>query len=273
MKQRTITALVMAALFLPILLLGHYFYLFAVFCGLLSVYGTIEITKVADKASSLPRFMMILAPVVAGAMYIFAYLMLDRLIPGVTIAVYLGLAVLVVMTINLFVTHNLHRNRLYLLIISVYVGVAFAGLSTIRGIGLLHIIYVLLTAMLTDTFAYFIGVKYGKHRLAEKISPKKSIEGAIAGLVIGGGLASLFAIFLKLFAMHWALVVLLSFGLSLIGQIGDLVKSKIKRDYGVKDFSNLFPGHGGIMDRFDSWTFTALGLVVIAELFNIVFTL
>ncbi|MDD4184830.1 MAG: phosphatidate cytidylyltransferase, partial [Candidatus Izemoplasmatales bacterium] len=66
---------------------------------------------------------------------------------------------------------------------------------------------------------------------------------------------------------------LLTFGLSAIGQFGDLVASKIKRDYNVKDFSNLFPGHGGIMDRFDSWTFTALGLVIIAGLANIIFVL
>jgi phosphatidate cytidylyltransferase len=125
--------------------------------------------------------------------------------------------------------------------------------------------------MLTDTFAYFIGIKYGKHKLCPKISPKKSVEGAISGLFIGGTLASLFAIWQDLFALAWPLVVLLAFCLSAIGQLGDLVASKIKRDHNVKDFSNLFPGHGGIMDRFDSWTFTALGLVIIVEILNIVY--
>ncbi|MFA5466785.1 MAG: phosphatidate cytidylyltransferase [Candidatus Izemoplasmatales bacterium] len=273
MRQRTLTALVMAALFLPILIFGHHYYIFTIFCGLLAVFAAFEIAMVAHKQAGVPNFFAIIMGLLSGGTYLMAYLLYAGVLEGMAVAIYLGLAIFLIMVTNLWF-HLIKLNGiLYLIVISVYVGFAFAALSTVRDAGLLYIIYVLLTAMLTDTFAYFVGIKYGKHRLAVKISPKKSVEGAIAGLLIGGSLASLLAIILDLFAMHWSLTVLLTFGLSAIGQFGDLVASKIKRDYNVKDFSNLFPGHGGIMDRFDSWTFTALGLVIIAGLANIIFVL
>ena len=117
--------------------------------------------------------------------------------------------------------------------------------------------------MLTDVFAYFIGVKFGKHRLAEKISPKKSIEGAIAGLVLGGLISGLYAYFLEVFTINVVLVILISFALSVISQIGDLIASKFKREYGIKDYSQIFPGHGGVLDRFDSSMFAAILLMII----------
>ncbi|NLZ61586.1 MAG: phosphatidate cytidylyltransferase [Acholeplasmataceae bacterium] len=271
MRQRTITALVMAAVCLPILVFGDHYYIFAVFCGLLSIGATIEIMMVARQKTHLSAILMVAYPLVTAMIYVLSYLSFGRVIEGTMIAVYFGLAVLLLMTINLWLPKGLIKPKVYLLMTSLYVGVTFAALASIREIGLIPIIYMLLTAMFTDTFAYFIGVKYGKHRLAEKISPKKTIEGAIAGLVIGSALGSVFAIFFKLFSMHWALVVLLTLSLSVFSQIGDLVESKIKRDYDIKDFSNLLPGHGGILDRVDSWVFTSLGLVVIVEIFDIVF--
>jgi len=110
-------------------------------------------------------------------------------------------------------------------------------------------------------FAYFIGVKFGKHRLAAKISPKKSIEGALAGLVIAGVLGSLYAYYLNVLEYDYVLVLLMSFGLSIVSQIGDLIASKFKREAGIKDYGNIFPGHGGVLDRFDSSMFAAMVLM------------
>ena len=111
------------------------------------------------------------------------------------IAVYFGLAVLLLMTINLWLPKGLIKPKVLFAYDEPLCRRHLRRLGFDHEIGLIPIIYMLLTAMFTDTFAYFIGVKYGKHRLAEKISPKKTIEGAIAGLVIGSALGSVFAIF------------------------------------------------------------------------------
>ncbi len=131
---------------------------------------------------------------------------------------------------------------------------------------LFFILFGLFAAWLTDTFAYFSGRLLGKHKMCPEISPKKTVEGAIGG-VLGGVLSCviLFVIFDKnFFTVHsfgivWVIVV--SAVLSLVGMCGDLTASVVKRNFGVKDFGNILPGHGGVMDRFDS------GLFVLAMLY------
>jgi phosphatidate cytidylyltransferase len=113
-----------------------------------------------------------------------------------------------------------------------------------------------------DTFAYFVGKSIGKHRLFERVSPKKSIEGAL------GGLAGAVLAFLAVYYFEWYNI---SLELSLIsglivgtfGQFGDLVESWFKRDAGIKDSSHILPGHGGILDRFDSLIFVAPVFMII----------
>ena len=126
--------------------------------------------------------------------------------------------------------------------------------------GLFYIIIGLFCAWLTDTFAYFSGKFLGKHKLCPKISPKKTVEGAIGGAV-GAVLSCViaFLIFDKFyFTVHsialWE-VILLTLVLSIVGMCGDLTASVMKRNFGVKDFGKIIPGHGGVMDRFDSALF------------------
>lgn len=118
----------------------------------------------------------------------------------------------------------------------------------------------LVAAFLSDSFALFGGMLFGKHKLAPKLSPKKTVEGAACGLL--GAMVSMVAY--GLVVGHWfhipmSLPLLALYGAlgSVFSQLGDLSFSYIKRQYGLKDFGNIFPGHGGVLDRFDSVIFCA----------------
>jgi len=119
--------------------------------------------------------------------------------------------------------------------------------------------YVLLAAWGSDTFAYTIGMRLGKHKFSQ-VSPKKSIEGCVAGVIGAVVLSLIYTIVLnhtlEVEINYWV-IGLASAIFSIIGQIGDLAASTIKRYFEVKDYSNLFPGHGGMLDRIDSVMFIA----------------
>lgn len=114
---------------------------------------------------------------------------------------------------------------------------------------------IFIAAFGSDIFAYFIGCSFGKHKMAPNLSPKKSIEGAIGGIAGAGILGLIFGmIFLRSLWYHCLIVGLIG---GVISECGDLVASSFKRQMGIKDYGNLIPGHGGIMDRFDSVIFVA----------------
>ena len=144
----------------------------------------------------------------------------------------------------------------------IYIGLSFRALLGIRYHSLSLFIFLIATVILTDSMAYFAGRFFGKHKLAPKISPKKTIEGAIGGWLFGASFAIGFGLATELFAQMWVLIALAVF-LPVLSQIGDLVASALKRQYDIKDFGNMFPGHGGVMDRVDSQMLAAILIYVI----------
>ncbi len=142
--------------------------------------------------------------------------------------------------------------------------------------GIFFILFAFFCCWLSDTFAYFVGRKFGKHKLAPEVSPKKTIEGAIGGIICTAALnAALFFVFKLRFNLSenisLPIVLVSSVLLSVISIFGDLAASTIKRHHGIKDFGNLLPGHGGVMDRFDSscFVFPALySIITIIEGIN-----
>ena len=115
--------------------------------------------------------------------------------------------------------------------------------------------YIVIAAFLTDAGAFLVGMKFGKHKLIERISPKKTVEGAIGGYIVGFITSFLFAYLFKFFGSDPMIYLFFSATLPIVSQVGDLAFSMIKRTYGVKDFGSILLGHGGILDRCDSLFF------------------
>ncbi|ENH96556.1 phosphatidate cytidylyltransferase [Gracilibacillus halophilus YIM-C55.5] len=145
----------------------------------------------------------------------------------------------------------------YLILSSLYIGLGFYYFMQTRGFqedGLVYIFYAILVILSTDTGAYFCGRAFGKRKLWPQISPKKTVEGAVGGILLACLVAVIFQQFYTVHSSVWILLVVTIFA-SIFAQVGDLVESAIKRHFDIKDSGNILPGHGGILDRFDSWLF------------------
>ena len=157
------------------------------------------------------------------------------------------------------------RDWAWTIVGALYVGWMLSYWLNLRGLedGRNWVYLAMLTTFANDTGAYFIGRARGKHKLAPAMSPAKTWEGAIGGLVSAILAAMAVAVILSLISpftpKYWQ-IILLGFLVSLFAQLGDLVESLLKRSMGVKESGNLLPGHGGILDRFDSLIF--VGAVV-----------
>ncbi len=261
MKKRILSAIIMTAIFIPLLFIGGKF--FTIFMCVLACLSTYELIKIND-TKSVPLLMKIFTYLAVIFMVLtnmdsidFNYTLDYKLI---SILIFAFLVPLV------FINNNKKYNiedALYLMSIALFLGFSFNLLSVVRNYDLLYFIYLLLIAALTDVFAYISGSLVGKHKLCPNISPNKTVEGMIFGTLIGT--------FTGVYFYHMVInpnlsimtIILVSLMLSLVGQIGDLVFSMIKRFYKTKDFSNIIPGHGGILDRFDSLIFISLASIFI----------
>lgn len=197
---------------------------------------------------------------VAG--YISALILLSAMIFG---GVSLELGTFLIIAIYLFIMIILHSELSFKDVcthgfLTFFITFFFGTMIRLySSFGMYAVLLVFVCAWMTDTGAYFIGCSIGKHKLIPSVSPKKTVEGAIGGIVtcIVSCLVYLFilnrvSILRFEDAFGYAAMSLLALGGSIFSQLGDLVASCIKRDCEAKDFGNLLPGHGGILDRFDS---------------------
>lgn len=143
-----------------------------------------------------------------------------------------------------------------------------------KATGVFFILLAVFSAWMTDIFAYFTGRKFGKHKLCPEISPKKTVEGAIGGIlgevVLNTALFFVFDnFFFTVHTIEWWQIIIISVILSVISMFGDLSASVIKRNHSVKDFGKILPGHGGIMDRADSLLFVLPTLYAVVYFINI----
>lgn len=240
----------------PILFLGGIpFKLFTVLLGEISLY---ELLRVREIDKKFPLIVKILSFVALGITICFCNVNTTNFyIDYKYFILTFGFLFLPVVFVNSNLQYNI-SDALYLMGSVIFLGITFSLITIIRNVDLSRFVYLLLITIFTDTFALLCGRFMGKHKLCKKISPNKTIEGSVGGSIFGTTVAIIFYIIVINSNVNSLLIILVTLLLSVIGQIGDLFFSSIKRNYNVKDFSNIIPGHGGILDRFDSFIFVVI---------------
>ena len=265
MKVRIISAIILLIVFIPVLIIGKLpFSLLMLFAAMLGLHELLGLRKTKKE---FPIFMELFAYILVGFLTIshhdsqsLTYTMDYRMMAFMMFAF-----ILPMVFINNNKKYNLN-DALFLIGSTLFIGLSFNLLILIRNASLTYIIYLFIISIMTDTYAYFTGKYIGRYKLAEKISPNKTIEGSIGGSLMATIMASTYYHLVIDPSLNIGIVIFVTLCLSIIGQLGDLVFSSIKRYYDRKDFSNIIPGHGGILDRLDSIIFVVLGFVLFLTL-------
>jgi len=265
MTKRILGAIVLIAIFVPFLIIGEL--PFTILMSVLSIFGLYELLKVRETKKKFPLVLKIFAYLLTCYFCLYNTNSIE-FINKFDYRVMAGIIFLFISPI-VFINNNEEYNindALFLIGSVLFIGLSFNLIIITRNYDITYIIYLLLITTITDTFALFTGMLIGKHKLCPKISPKKTIEGLIGGTIMGTFVATIFYNTIISSTVPLVTVIMLTFVLCLVGQLGDLVFSSIKRYYDVKDFSNLIPGHGGILDRFDSLIFVVLAFTILIEI-------
>jgi len=252
-KQRTITGLLIAAVVLPTFLMGGWIRQLVVMAFvILALYETYAIKKTE------------------WPIWIFLFMLLALLVLAFTPNDYILFAligmILLMYCISIVFEWLSPMDIGYLVtMIILFTGTLKSVNFILDDLGRIVLIYMLVVTYSTDTGAYFIGYFFGKHKLNTRISPKKTIEGSIGGWIIGFTIGLIYGL---LFIKNITLPVLIvaNIILPIVGQIGDLAFSDIKRFIGIKDFGSIFPAHGGVLDRIDSLIFNLVVFYIFINL-------
>lgn len=261
MKKRIITAVIALIIVVPLILLGG-----ACYELLICLVGALAYKELID----LPRSH---GKIPVQMIFIGLLLLLTMILSNNTnLSLYNGhtyqiLALLILCLVLPIIFYKdgkySSKDALYLLGSVFFLGISFNTFLVVGLRSLNTLLYLLVIPMFNDIFAYLIGSKLGRHKMCPSISPNKTWEGSIGGLLFGVVAGVL--LHKVLFGNISLGVVVTCFVLSVVGQIGDLVMSQIKRENEIKDFSNLLPGHGGILDRLDSSIFVFLTYMILVS--------
>ncbi|MCL1949393.1 MAG: phosphatidate cytidylyltransferase [Turicibacter sp.] len=267
MKQRLITAAIIIAVALPVIIIGGLpIYLLGAFLALTAAWEMIAMRSTATPSPIEVKLLVYLFTLwIVFHSYDFGFI---PPVAEVTLEMLAALLFFFLIVVVLRKNFKVADAGYYLMAI-IYVGTTFRSMLYLRHIDLSLFIFMILVVAITDAMAYFVGRKLGRHKLAPIISPKKTVEGAIGG-TIGGMIAGTVFGLATGMNVHLGLLVFLSLVCAVVGQMGDLMASSMKREYGIKDYGKIFPGHGGVLDRLDSHLFASLALYLVISLFNVV---
>lgn len=259
MKTRLITAFGMAVIGIPIIIFSK-FIIFAITVALLSLIAVYEMFRAIGIEK---KYLLSVPAYIAAAVFpLLSYFLAEVHTFGYLLVCVAGLFAYLTYTffVAVFMKGELKFSELsQAFCMATYVIFSFTSISFMRymdrRVGIWSFVLVLVIAWGSDVFAYFSGRFFGRHKLIPEVSPKKTVEGAIGGIVCATGLAVLYGFIVNKatgLIPNYAVLAISAFVLSAVSQVGDLIASLIKREHGIKDYGNIFPGHGGVMDRFDS---------------------
>ena len=279
MKQRIITGFVVVLIMIPILLFAQTPVLpIAIAIG--SVIAMFEMMRCIGMQKAY-AFAVPLYALAAGLPFLARYMALGSLNANVKpesarhLAQY-GAILMIVILFYFFTIAIFSHGKYNLSDVCVLFATAFYILMGFNSIVIMHdneqgghVLYlgIFISAWVTDVFAYFCGMlfgKGGKHKLIPDVSPKKTVEGSIGGIVFCILSMMIFGMLCNWLTEYDSNIIMFALGgflASIVSQIGDLLMSYVKRHYGIKDFSQLFPGHGGVLDRFDSILAVAIAMM------------
>ena len=260
MKERTLSAIILMAILIFCICISSK--IFALAIAVISILGFNEFFDIKynkDNGLMVVRILGIISLVLILLNNIFYTVKLNALI----------LLPLILLSMPIvFYNDNQRYNIndcLYILGVVYFLGLSFGNIIYLRDTNISKCIFIFIIAFITDTYAYIGGSLVGRHKLTT-ISPKKTIEGSIIGTIMGTLIGSVY--YYNVVGEYTLFqIVMLCLFLTVISEIGDLLFSSIKRYFDKKDYSNLIPGHGGILDRFDSVIYVSLSLSLILNLF------
>ena len=270
MVKRIITAIVAVAILLPVIYFSDTFVFpfFAFLCTLIAVVEMLKCCGLLRKwGLSVPFIALSVAPILC-----WLWRETQTLLPA-------AMVTLLVLALYLFALVVFSHGKIQFQDVCIafltcfYIIAAFTCIVYLRyleSVGQYVYLICFIGAWITDIFAYFAGCLFGKHKLIPEVSPKKTVEGSIGGIVFCILSMLLFGFIINRIAKdtlsaNYLVLAISGLFISVVSQIGDLTMSAVKRHYGIKDFGKIFPGHGGMLDRFDSVMAVAVVLTAITS--------
>ncbi|MBD5390965.1 phosphatidate cytidylyltransferase [bacterium] len=310
MKKRVITGIFLAIILVPLLLVDSLFPLLQCVIALFCAIATVEMIHMVEKNKPMKLGVKVIVTISTLLIYLgiinedpnckdsLIFHIMENINFKLSILTTLTLVCALIFACQIFVKDfdATDVGRCFMIIL--YISLGFSSITILIFNGMRFIIYMVLITICTDIFALVFGMLFGKHKLCPTISPKKTWEGAIGGTVVATVVGSLFAGLYHYFGHYFVVngtpiqfftdvfdveristvglvffIILLSIVLSISSQIGDLICSKFKRTYNIKDFSQVFPGHGGILDRFDSTLFASIVFLCFITIVRVLYSL
>lgn len=261
MKQRVISAFILILILLPIIIIGKIPFIIGI--GLVGVMCNYEINRL-NKYPLVIRFLSLISVLLVIYSNYDSNFIYDGLNYSVISIVFLLMFIPIIFyqVKGIYSIDDAFRLTSFILLVSL--GLNYFIL--IRDYSLKYFIFVILIPILSDTFAYFGGSLIGKHKVT-KLSPKKSWEGYFVGSVVSTLIVTIYYNTFIGVQSNMLLLISMIFIMTVVSHIGDLFFSAIKRYYNIKDFSNLIPGHGGVLDRLDSLLFVSYMFMILISYF------